>query len=151
MSELEKQARGVYGCVRCGECRSMYLYDEKIFRVCPSGEHSAGFWTNFPMGRISMALEILDGNLSLSDLAGMPVEHIYECLLCANCRQNCGAMDFATLQPKIDVPAIVKALRADLFEAGVEVPEAVIKYGEAIERTNNILGAPPEERADWLL
>jgi len=97
-----------------------------------------------------MALEILEGNFTLSDLAGIPVEHIYECLLCANCREKCGAIDLQTFSPKINTPAIVKALRADIFAAGIKVPEAVIKYGEAIEKTNNIFGAPPEERADWL-
>ena len=135
MGELEKYSHGVYRCIRCNICRGKYDWDQKVFRVCPAGEHSRAFWTNFPGGRISMALEILDGNLSLSDLVGIPVEHIYECLLCANCRQNCGAMDFETLQPKIDVPAIIKALRADLFAAGVQVPEAVITVGEAIEKT----------------
>jgi len=148
MSELEKQAHGVYSCMRCGVCRSKYNPVDKVFRGCPPGEHSGGFWTNFPVGRTSTALEVLEGNLSLSDV---PVEHIYECLLCANCREICGAIDMSTGKPLIDTPAIVKALRADLFAAGVEVPEAVIKYGEAIERTNNIFGAPPEERTDWLL
>ena len=60
----------VYRCIRCGVCRAKYNYFEKIFRVCPAGEHSAGFWTNFPSGRVAIALEILEGNLSLSDAPG---------------------------------------------------------------------------------
>ena len=148
MSELEKYLRGVNGCVRCGICRTKYNPDEKIFRVCPTGEHSAGFWTNFPVGRVGVALDILEGNLSLSDA---PVEAIYECTLCANCRQVCGALDMTTFKPLVDVPAITKAMRADLFAAGVEVPEGVAMFGEAIEKTYNIFGAPMEERADWLL
>ncbi|MGW8178642.1 MAG: (Fe-S)-binding protein [bacterium] len=56
-----------------------------------------------------------------------------------------------TLKPLIDVPAIVKALRADLFAAGVEVPDGVMRFGEAVEKTYNIFGAPMEKRADWLL
>jgi len=75
---------------------------------------------------------------------------LYECTLCANCRQQCGAKDPDTGRPRIDVPAITKAMRADLFAAGVEVPEGVKKFGENIERTYNILGAPMEERAGWL-
>ncbi|MFC1925666.1 (Fe-S)-binding protein [Chloroflexota bacterium] len=148
MTELEKYRRNVTKCIRCGICRSKYNYEQKVFRVCPSGEHSAGFWTNFPSGRVAMALEILEGNLNPSDA---PIQAIYECLLCANCREKCGAIDIATGKPLIDHPAIVKALRADFFAAGVEVPEAVIKFGDTIEKTCNIFGAPPEERTDWLL
>jgi heterodisulfide reductase subunit D len=147
MSELEKHLKGVNGCVRCGICRSKYNPDEKIFRVCPSGEHSAGFWTNFPSGRVAVALEILDGRLELTDA---PVEAIYECLLCANCRQVCGALDMTTGKPLVDHPSIVKALRADLFASGVKLPEAVEMFCKSIENSQNILGAPVAERNDWL-
>ncbi|MFC2009453.1 (Fe-S)-binding protein, partial [Chloroflexota bacterium] len=147
MSEIEKYRNRVLRCIRCGVCRAKYSWDEKVFRVCPVGEHSAGFWTNFPSGRVGMALEVLEGRLDISDL---PVEAIYECTLCANCRETCGALDMETVTPLIDHPAIVKALRADMFAAGVEVPEAVLKMGEAVEKSYNIYGAPKEERADWL-
>jgi len=126
----------------------MYSSDEKVFRVCPAGEHSPGFWTNFPPGRLAVALEILEGNLNLSDA---PVEALYDCTLCANCVQNCGAINLETSMPLIDIPAIVKALRADIFTAGVEVPEGVVGFGEAVEKKCNVFGAPKEERADWLL
>ena len=147
MAELEKYQRGAKGCVRCGICRSKYNPNEKILRVCPTGEHSAGFWTDFPIGRVAIALDILEGRLELSDV---PVEAIYECLLCGNCRQVCGAMDMTTLKPLIDIPAIVKAMRADLFVSGVELPEAVNMFSDAVEGTQNIFGAPVAERNDWL-
>ncbi|MFC2009774.1 4Fe-4S dicluster domain-containing protein, partial [Chloroflexota bacterium] len=150
MSELEKCRTQVYRCTRCMVCSSKYDWDKKVYRSCPPGEHSAGFWTNLPAGRTAIAMEIFEGNLTLPDISDAALEAIYECTLCANCRQQCGSMDMTTGKPLIDVPATVKALRADLFEAGVEVPEAVIKFGEAIEKTNNIFGAPIEERADWL-
>jgi len=148
MSELEKYRSSVLRCIRCGVCRSKYSWDEKIFRVCPAGEHSAGFIANHPFGRVALALEVLEGNLSIFDV---PVDAIFECTLCANCREVCGALDMETMAPLINHPAIVKALRADMFAAGVEVPEGVVKMGEAVERTCNIYGAPKEERADWLL
>ena len=151
MSELEKYKSQVYSCIRCGVCRSKYNYYEKVFRVCPSGEHSAGFWANFPQGRNGIALDILEGKLTIDDLAGATVEAIYECLLCANCREKCGAVDLKTGKPKTDTPSIVKALRADILAAGIEVPEAVIKFSDAIEKNYNIFGAPVEERTDWLL
>ena len=148
MAELEKVRNSVNSCIRCGVCRAKYNWDEKVFRVCPSGEHTAGFWTNFPSGRVAIALEILEGRL---DITNAPVEAIYECLLCANCREMCAALDMDTMTPLIKHPDIVKALRADLFAAGVKVPEGVVKLGEAVEKVFNIFGAPVDERADWLL
>ena len=145
---LEEYRNRVYRCTRCGVCRAKYDYFDQIFRVCPAGEHSAAFWTNFPSGRIAVAREILEGNLTYLDA---PVEAIYDCTLCANCREVCGAMDMETLTPLVDHPAIIKAMRADMFAAGVEIPEGVIRFGEAVERTHNIFGAPAEERASWWL
>lgn len=147
MSELEKYRKAVTNCIRCGICRVKYDHFQKIYRGCPPGEHSAGFWTDFPVGRIGTGRDILEGRLSLLDA---PVEAIYECALCANCRQICGAVDMATGKPLIDTPAIVKALRADLFAAGAEIPRGAVMMGESIEKTHNVFGAPEEERVDWL-
>ena len=147
MGELEKYSHGVYRCIRCNICRGKYDWDQKIFRVCPVGEHSRAFWTNFPSGRIGTALEILEGRLTTSDA---PVDAIYQCLLCGNCREKCEAIDMNTIRPLVDTPSIVKALRADLFAAGVEVPQGVIMLGEGVEKRHNVFGAPAEERIDWL-
>ena len=129
--ELEKQTKGIYSCLRCGVC--VFKYDPSgIKKVCPVREHTAGFEPYSSRGRIQIARAILEGDLEYTpEMAKV----IYQCLLCANCREACGQLDLTTLQPRIDVPAITKAMRADLFEAGVEVPEAVIKFGEAIEKT----------------
>ena len=43
IAESEKYRTQVYSCIRCGVCRNKYNYFEKIFRVCPAGEHSGGF------------------------------------------------------------------------------------------------------------
>ncbi len=147
MSELEKYKYSVYRCLRCGICRAKYNCDEKVFRVCPAGEHSAGFWTNYAGGRIALAREILDGRLKITDV---PAEAVYECLLCGNCKEKCGSLDMTTFQPLIDSPAICKALRADMFAAGVAVPEGVRMFGENLEKTHNVFGAPVEERVEWL-
>ena len=147
MSQLERYKSGVIKCIRCDICRTKYDNFQKVFRVCPSGEHSSGFRTNFPSGRVALALEILNDNLEYSDV---PIEHIYECLLCGNCRQVCEAMDMLTGEPLINVPTIVKAMRADLYSAGVELPEAVNMFSDAIENTHNIFGAPVADRNDWL-
>jgi heterodisulfide reductase subunit D len=147
MGEIEKYGSSVNRCIRCGLCRSKYDYFEKVFRVCPSGEHSAGFWTNFPSGRVWTVKEILDGRLDITDA---PIEAIYLCLLCGNCREKCGMTNLTTGKPMINVPHIVKALRADLFASGAELPEAVNMFSNAIEKTQNIFGAMIEERNDWL-
>jgi len=146
MAELEKYRNSVNRCIRCGICRAKYDHLEKVFRVCPSGEHTAGFWTNFPSGRIALAKEILSGNLDLEDV---PVQHVFECLLCGNCRQTCGAVDMSTGEPLIDHPHIVRALRAKLFDSGVELPDAVSIFCDAIEKSANVMSYPNEERADW--
>jgi len=145
---LEEYRDKVYRCIRCGLCRAKYDYFDKIFRVCPVGEHSGGFESYFPRGRLAVALEILEGNLTYSDALA---KVIYDCTLCANCREVCGAMDTTTAKPLIDTPAIVKAMRADIFAAGVEIPEGAARFGDAVEKTYNIFGAPPEERVSWWL
>ncbi len=147
MGQLEKYRQRVYRCTRCGTCRAKYNNAEKIFRVCPAGEHTSGFWINFPSGRVQMGLEVMEGRLTYTPAA---VKAIYDCLLCGNCRETCGALDMATFTPMIDHPAITKAMRADIFASGIPVPEAVTQYGNAIEKTHNVLMAAPEERASWL-
>ena len=147
MSELEKVKTQVYSCQRCNVCRTKYNWGEKVFRVCPAGEHSAGFWTSFPPGRNQTALEILEGTLAITEA---PVEGIFECTLCANCRVKCGAIDVRTGKPLIDTASIVKALRADMFAAGVKIPLGATMMGEAVEKTHNVFGAPAEEITDWL-
>jgi len=147
MAELDKYRDSVRRCIRCGVCRAKYDYEQKIFRVCPSGEHTAGFWANFPSGRVALALEVVEGNLDIEDV---PVQQIYECLLCGNCRQTCGAINLDTMEPLVDHPKIVKALRADLYASGVELPEAVNMFCDTIEKSQNVMGYANEERADWV-
>ncbi|MFC1925674.1 (Fe-S)-binding protein [Chloroflexota bacterium] len=145
--ELEKQIRGIYGCTRCGVCVHKYNpWGTK--RVCPIREHTVGFEPYASRGRNQMAKGVLEGTIEVTpELA----EVAYTCLLCGNCRQACGALDMTNnMQPLIVQPHIMKALRADLFASGVQLPEAVSMFSNAIERAQNIFGAPKEERNDWL-
>lgn len=145
--ELEKRKRDIYSCTRCGVCVHKYNpWGTK--RVCPVREHTAGFEPYSSRGRNQVAKGALEGTIELTPQLAKVA---YTCLLCGNCRQACGAIDMVTFKPLIDQPAIVKALRADLFAAGVEIPEGVKRLGEGIEKTHNVFGAPEEERADWLL
>jgi heterodisulfide reductase subunit D len=126
----------------------LHKYNEFGYKkVCPVREHTVGFEPYASRGRNQIARGVLEGDIELSaELA----EIAYTCLLCGHCRQACGAIDMDTFQPLIDNPATTKALRADLFAAGAKVPHGVVVLGEAVEKTNNIFGAPVEERADWL-
>jgi heterodisulfide reductase subunit D len=145
--EVEQYRRNVMKCVKCGCCRSKYEWKENIYRVCPAGEHSSGFWANFSTGRLFLALDLLEGRLKYSDI---PPELIYECTLCGNCRETCGAIDLATFDPLVDHPAIIKAMRADMFASDAVLPEGVNMFSNAIETSQNIFGAPIAERNDWL-
>ncbi|TAK33994.1 MAG: (Fe-S)-binding protein, partial [Chloroflexota bacterium] len=145
--ELEKHVRGIYGCTRCGVCVHKYNpWGTK--KVCPIREHTAGLEPYSSRGRNQIAKAVLEGTLPLSsELA----EVAYRCLLCGNCRVACGALDMENGgKPLISQPHQMKALRADLFAAGVELPEAVNMFCNAIEKAANVFGAPPAERADWL-
>jgi heterodisulfide reductase subunit D len=144
--ELEKHIKGIYGCVRCGVCVHKYgPWGDK--KVCPIREHTVGFEPYSCRGRNQVAQGVLEGTIEVTpELAKVA----YTCLLCGNCRQACGCLDLETFGPRIVQPHINKALRADLFTSGVELPEHVNMFSNAIERSQNIFGAPVSERNDWL-
>jgi heterodisulfide reductase subunit D len=144
--ELEKHIRGIYGCTRCGVCVHKYnTWGTK--RVCPIREHTAGLEPYSCRGRNQIARGVLEGTIELTpELAKVA----YTCLLCGNCRQACGCIDLDTFKPLISQPDITKALRADLFAAGVEIPEGMRMFGENVEKTHNILGGPVKGRTNWL-
>ncbi len=146
MSELEKLRKQVYNCGRCGVCMRKYIIPG-VRGVCPVREHGSGFESDFSRGRIAVARAILEGDIEYSPKLAQVV---YECLLCGNCRQQCGAVDMETFTPAIDVPAISKAMRADIFASGVAVPEGVRQLGLGVEKQHNVLNAPADTRADWL-
>ncbi len=145
MGELEKFYQDVYNCGRCGTCARKFKGPVK--GTCPVREHSSGFESTFSRGRTQVARAILEGDLEYTP---QMAQRIYECLLCGNCRQACGALDPETLKPCIDVPAITKAMRADIFASGVAVPAGVKMLGEGVEKSHNVLGAPHETRTDWV-
>jgi heterodisulfide reductase subunit D len=144
--ELEKHTKGIYGCVRCGVCVHKYgPWGDK--KVCPIREHTVGFEPYSCRGRNQVAQGVLEGTIEVTpELAKVA----YTCLLCGNCRQACGCIDLDTFQMKIVQTHINKALRADLFASGVELPEHVAMFSNAIEKSANVFGAPKEERADWV-
>jgi len=145
--ELDKHRKGIYACTRCGVCVHKFSpWGDK--RICPIREHTGGLEPYSSRGRTYAARGVLEGEVELSpELA----EVAYTCLLCGNCRQACGALDFwGDFKPLIVQPHITKALRADLYASGVELPNAVNMFCDAIEKSQNVMGYPNEERADWV-
>ncbi len=144
--ELEKQKRGIYSCTRCGVCVHKYgPYGTK--RVCPIREHTAGHEPYANRGRIQVARGVLEGTIEITPKLA---EVAYTCLLCGNCRQACGSLDLQNdLKPKIIQPHINKALRADLYESGIELPDAVHQFCDTVEKTQNVMGYANEDRAEW--
>ncbi len=144
--ELEKHKKAIYACTRCGVCVHKYnpWGDRK---VCPIREHTEGFEPYSSRGRNQMAQRVLEGTVEITPQLA---EYAYSCLLCGNCRQACGCLDLETFKPKIVQPHITKALRADLFNSGVALPEHVDMFCTAIEKTQNVMGFPNEERGDWV-
>lgn len=144
--ELEKHVRGIYGCTRCGVCVHKYSpWGDR--KVCPIREHTVGLEPYSCRGRNQISRGVLEGTIEITpELA----EVAYTCLLCGNCRQACGCIDLETFGPRIVQPHINKALRADLFTSGVELPPHVDMFCSAVEKAQNIFGYPKDERADWL-
>ena len=144
--ELEKQKKAIYACTRCGVCVHKYSpWGDR--QICPIREHTVGFEPYASRGRTQVARGVLEGTLEITpELA----EVAYTCLLCGNCRQACGCLDLETFKPKIIQPHITKALRADIYASGVELPDAVNMFCDTVERTQNVMGYSNEERADWV-
>ncbi len=82
-------------CMRCGNCQA----------VCPvyiAEKTEAGV----ARGKIVLAQAIIEGKLDLDDPD--MYEHIFNCLLCKSCMQNC--------PPKVNLDKIVFALRAAIVK-----------------------------------
>ncbi len=146
MGELDKVKKQLYSCGRCGVCMRKYL-PPKVKGVCPVREHSSGLESTYSRGRVQVAQGYYD---HLFEASPEMVQVVYDCLLCGNCRQQCGAVDLETFKPAVDVPAITKAFRADLFASGAQVPEGVRQLGLGVEKQHNVLNAPADTRADWV-
>ncbi len=86
--DLDDLREELLQCRRCGVCRNA-VYEAKGFDgICPIWRNTAGFETSFMRGKIQVALALLDGRL---ERTAENAESLYQCALCGNCTQICGA------------------------------------------------------------
>lgn len=132
----------------CGYCRELYgslMIPERkaAFLICPMRERF-GFDSYTAKGKILMARAILKNKLEYTETA---IETVFKCLLCGNCKEHC-IMFF--MAPLVDTFEIFKAMRADIFDAGLPIPKGIAKLGTAIEKEHNIFEQPNAERTAWV-
>ncbi|MFQ5999476.1 MAG: (Fe-S)-binding protein [Candidatus Bathyarchaeia archaeon] len=144
MLNLETYRNRLLRCTRCGVCGAKYDYFAGVFRVCPIVDHSPGFEVYYPRGRISVATEILEGNLTYSEgLANV----LTACSTCMNCAQQCGSTD-AKGDPLINTPRIIEAMRADIVDLGL-APKPYVTLSSRTEKNRNPYGELHEKRTQW--
>lgn len=140
---LEELREGIFLCMGCGVCRGVWGRKEE--GACPIFASGIGFEDSLPRGRVTMAQDILDGDLTYSK--GL-AESLYRCTQCASCLTLCGATDKETARPIIDIPRIVEAMKGDVVEYGL-APAKVRDFLENIQKCGNAYGEPPGKRAKW--
>jgi glycolate oxidase len=104
-------------CTLCGYCKG----------VCPAFK-SLGWDTGTARGKVLMSYGVLDGALE----PGPEVANrLYQCLLCGDCARRCPS--------KVDTPALVRAARAEMVDAGLALP-AQTAMVENVMSSGNIFG-----------
>ena len=138
---LEKYAKAVTVCSRCGMC----IVGENGY-ICPIHQHTGGFDPSVARGRNQIARAILEGRLEYSDAL---MESTFTCLGCDNCHEQCKRVDPQTGKKLIDEAKITQALRVDLVKAGFGPPAALKAVDAGVEKTHNPFGEPVEKRSAW--
>lgn len=130
-------------CMGCGICRG--VWERKEVAMCPVWATGVGFEDSSPRGRVTVAQDILDSHISYSSALA---DSVYRCTDCGCCATTCDAMDPKTLEPIVNVPQIVRAMRMDLVENSL-VPPLVRDYLKAVHINGNPYKQPQEARGDW--
>jgi len=136
---LKKWMNDLYSCDRCGFCREMIDHDSGTFKICPVKE-VYGFDSYTARGRNNIIQSLIEGRLELTPRL---VEHVYTCLLCKNCQEHCTWHGL-----NINTPEIIKALRRDIVDAGMEL-NSLRKIDAVVEKTHNVFGKDDSEVAAW--
>lgn len=151
---LEKYAKQIYRCARCGWCRTPVFASRGIYKVCPIYEyHPKGPWEFFTArGRLAIAQGLLEGELDATkDL----VEIIYSCTVCGACHEVC-VIHFPVVMgvssvDELDQVKVFEAIRAEIFKRR---PDLLLEKhrqmrANVVERKNPY-GEPHENRFAWL-
>ncbi len=134
--DLDDLREELLQCRRCGICRNA-VYEAKGFDgICPIWRNTSGFETSFMRGKIQVALALLDGQL---ERTAENAESLFQCALCGNCTQICGA-EFH--------PAHVMEIVRDVLN---DLPnESRDKIAESIGEYDNPYNEKQESRREWL-
>jgi len=141
-AELERLRDMAFACDRCGACREKYSADmtrRPAFRVCPIREHDGGFEHQCARGRLTIAQGLLEGDLDYSpDLIDLIFTDL-DCGLCTWVSNNL---------PRLDPPAVWRAMRRDVVAAGSGPPAPLAKKDDCVREQHNCFGARAD-RARW--
>ena len=135
MASLTSYAQEIMKCGRCGYCLGGYTAE-----TCPA-RYVIGFESGAAKGRMLAARAMLRGRLQYSP---QMVQRIYTCFLCGACKTKCE--DAA----KIDTVEVIRTTRAETFDNGKNIPEEVLRLGNAVETRHNIFANAPEKRTAWI-
>jgi heterodisulfide reductase subunit D len=111
------------------------------------------FLSHSGLGISAAARALLEGRLEVSDEL---VKALYNCVLCGNCYTACDEL-FRRMEPMlgrigqgIDVPKIVRAMRADIATAGIEPPERYKQTATRVKKSHNRFGSKQDQRPAWI-
>ncbi|MEM4653854.1 MAG: heterodisulfide reductase-related iron-sulfur binding cluster [Candidatus Nezhaarchaeales archaeon] len=151
---LEKYAKQIYRCARCGWCRTPVFADRGIHKVCPVYEHNPkGPWDFLTArGRLAIAQGLLEGEVDVTEDL---VEIAYSCTLCGACHEVCVihlpvAMGISNVD-ELNQVKVFEALRAEIFR---KRPDLLLdkhrQISSSISTCKNPYGEPHENRFAWL-
>ena len=141
--DLADYREQVWGCARCNWCQNVFAWNLQSARfneICPSFfEKRFAAYTG--MGRMHISRALLEGDFDPEDSPRL-LDIVNRCTLCGACEINC-------LRIQEREPAkVIEALRAELVEKGMLVPEHKA-FLESTLKYNNPFDVPKKERVRW--
>ena len=140
---LQEVKDTIYNCMGCGVCRGSWSKKEE--GMCAIFATGIAFEDSLPRGRVTIAQDLLEGNIEYSKSLA---ESLYKCTQCAACWYLCGGFEPGTDKSVIDVPHLVELMKADIVEEGL-VPPKVRDFLENVQKFGNPYGEPADKRANW--
>ena len=140
---LEKyrwDAENCCGCKGCIWVDPVYVRGKAWAVRCPSLLRFR-FDSYSALGRLKLAVGLMDGEIQLTDTA---LDIIYKCNLCGACDVGCKRN--LDLEPLL----ALEALRILAVEQGTGPPRALTQIAENIAATGNRYGIDPRGRSEWI-
>ena len=140
---LEDYREQVWGCARCNWCQNMFAWNVQSARfneICPAFFQKR-FAAYSGMGRMHISRALLEGEFDYEESPRL-LDIVNRCTLCGACQINC-----LRLQEK-EPANVIEALRAELVEKGMVVPEHQA-YLESTLKYGNPFDVPKKERLTW--